>query len=278
MTKYLLVAALIIGVGMVGYVGCGGFKDRIDVAADKTLEEIDKLLGKWQVARKTVERKLNEVQEVTEKVSEQHVRFKVKYERSLKKQEKVTEEKATVRNNLKRLNGLLNDAKAEGSVEVDSKTFTSEELNTMATEQLKKLEFLKTQNKQVNIEVGLLKKNLDVLAKQKSTSTTQLKQLKSKIDEIDQKIELLDSQKVAQSMSNPDMDINEGFNDLQASVDKMIEDLDVEMAVQDDKLEARLLELEGELSSTTDIDDIFGEKDDVSSTQSAIEKALQDDE
>ena len=70
MAKYAVIGLVLLGVAIVGYVGCGGVQDRVGVVADKALKEIDNMIGNLDIQRKKVERKLNDVQEATRKSGE----------------------------------------------------------------------------------------------------------------------------------------------------------------------------------------------------------------
>ena len=276
MAKYaVIVAVLVVGAIIIGNMGgCGGVQDRVGVVADKALKEIDKLIGNLDVQRKTVERKLNDVQVATRNVGEEYVRFEVKYKRAVDKQEKLAADKAAVKSNLEKLKGLLGEAAESGAVTRNGQEVTTAKLNTMAAEQLQQYKLINTQSKQAETTVALLKQNVDMLAKQKSTSEQQLTKLSSMIEKIDGQIEILKAQRTAESISSPSTDINTGFEELEASVDKLSEDLEVQIAVTDEKLEARLQALDSELGNQTDIDAILNEKDDTSTTISDIDKAL----
>ena len=98
------------------------------------------------------------------------------------------------------------------------------------------------------------------------------------IEKIDGQIETLKAQRVAESIVSPSKDINTGFEELEASVEKLSEDLEVQIAVTDEKLNARLMELEKSLDGgPADIESILEDKDDVSSTLSDIDKALMEE-
>ena len=274
MAKYAVIGAILLGAAVIGYVGCGGVQDRVGVVADKALKEIDKLIGNLDVQRKTVERKLNEVQNATRNVGEEFVRFEVKYKRALTKQEKLADDKAAVISNLKKLKEMLAEAGESGSITRNDKEVSAAKLNTMAADQLQKLKLINTQSKQAETTVALLKQNVEMLSKQKTTSEKQLTKLSSMIKKIDGQIEILRAQRTAESIGSPDKDINTGFEELEASVDKLSEDLEVQIAVTDEKLEARLQALDNDLGNQTDIDEILNDKDDVSTTLSDIDKAL----
>lgn len=282
MTKFAIGLVLLLAVGIVAYstVGCDveGAKARFDVAAQKAIDEIDKMLGEWDVKRKTVVNAYDRVQEQTIKVREERVKFDVRHKRALKKQEQLQEEKAKIKSNLEKLQKLLAEASEDDKeVERNGKKIPVAKLNALAKEQVNSLSLLREQMKQVNLEVGVLKKNLDVLTKQQDTSQTQLAQLKSKMKEIDTKVDTLQSMKTAQTIGST-KSINDEFNSLTDGVDTLIGELDEEMAVQEAKLDQRIADMELELGISNDIDDILNDDDDVSSTLSDIEKALQDDE
>jgi len=242
--------------------------------ADKALQEIDNLIGNLDVQRKTVERKYNEVQVATQKVAEERVRFEVRYKRAVEKQQMLATDTATVVKKLGQLKELLTEAEETGKVTRNGREYTKAKLAEKANDELKSFNSYKEKKKHIDIEVGLLKKNLDVLNKQKSTSEQQLKKLSGMIAQIDQKIDVLKSQRSAESVVSPSKDMNTGFDELQASVDKLGEELDVQMAVQDEKLEARILSLERELEGSEDADLFVDEVDDISSTMSDLDKAL----
>lgn len=274
MAKYAFIGAIVLGAAILISNGCGGVSDRVSVVADKALKEIDKLIGDLDVQRKKVERQYNEVQEATRNVGEEHVRFEVKYKRAVANQEKLASDKASVMKNLKKLKELLGEAEESGTVTRNDREITKAELSTMATEQLQKLKNINAQSKQSETTVALLKKNVDSLAKQKQVSKGQIDKLNGLIEKIDGQIETLKAQRVAESIVSPSKDINTGFDELQASVDKLSEDLEVQIAVTDEKLEQRLMELESSLDGPADIETILEDKDDVSTTMSEIDKAL----
>ncbi len=275
MAKYAFIGAIVLGAAiLISNNGCGGVQDRVGVVADKALKEIDKLIGNLDVQRKKVERQYKSVEQATRKVGEEHVRFEVKYKRALANQEKLTSDKTSVVKNLKTLKQLLGEAEESGAVTRNGREITKAELNTMATEQLQKLKNIDAQTKQGETTVALLQKNVDSLAKQKEVSRGQIAKLNGLIEKIDGQIEILKAQRVAESIVSPSKDINSGFDELQASVDKLSEDLEVQIAVTDEKLEQRLMELENSLDGPADIESIFEDKDEVSKTLSDIDKAL----
>ena len=96
------------------------------------------------------------------------------------------------------------------------------------------------------------------------------------IEKIDGQIETLKSQRVAESIVSPGKDINTGFEELEKSIEELSVDLEVQIAVTDEKLDARIAELESSLSTDSD-DLLFENKDDVSSTLSDIDKALMEE-
>ena len=174
---------------------------------------------------------------------------------------------------MKTLKGLLTQAEESGSVTYQNREVPKAELNSRATDQLEKLKLVNAQTKQSETTVALLKKNVDMLAKQKMTSEQQLKKLTSMIQKIDGQIELLQSQRTAESIASPSKDINTNFDDLEASVKKLDEELQVQIAVSDEKLEARLQQLESEMGSTEN-DPFFEAEAAPSTTISDIDKAL----
>jgi chromosome segregation ATPase len=282
MTKYIIGLVLLFAVGIVAYstVGCDvdGAKARFDVATQKAIDEIDKMLGEWDVKRQKVVNAYDRVQEQTIKVREERVKFDVRHKRAVAKQDKLNEEKAKIKSNLGKLQKMLADvSEGDENVERNGKKVPVAKLNALAKEQVSSLELIREQMKQSNLEVGVLKKNLDVLTKQQTTSQKQLAQLKSKMKEIDTKVDTLKSMKTAQTIGST-KSINDEFNSLTDGVDTLIGELDEEMAVQEAKLDQRIADMELELGVASDIDDILNDDEDVSSTLSDIEKALQEDE
>lgn len=278
MAKYVAVGVLLVGaVFLVSNMGgCDGAKARLDVAASKAVQEIDKLLGEWDVKKQKVQNAYEQVQETTARVREERVKTQVRYDRAKKRSDKLVSDKAQVLSNIKKLSKMLGEAEAsdDGEIERSGRTLTTVELNTMSKDQLTTLGLIKEQVKQASLEATALKKNLDILNRQQDTSAKQLKELKTKLAQIDTKMGTLKSMKTAQSISAPSKTINDEFNELTGGVDELLGQLDEELAVQEAKLDQRIQEME--LDSTVDIDEILKDESDVSSTQAALEAALKE--
>ena len=192
------------------------------------------------------------------------------------KQEGLAKEKTKTVAKLKMLKELLMKADESGATTFNGVEVTKDSLNSRATRLLDKLKIINTQNKSAETTVGLLQKNVDTLAKQKDVSNQQLIKLTGMIEKIDGQIETLKSQRVAESIVSPGKDINTGFEELEKSIEELSVDLEVQIAVTDEKLDARIAELESSLSTDSD-DLLFENKDDVSSTLSDIDKALMEE-
>ena len=277
MAKYIFIGAILVGAAvLISNNGCGAVQDRVGVVADKVLKEIDKMIDDLDIQRKKVERQYNDVQKATQQVSEQFVRYKVQHKHAMAKQEGLAKEKTKTVAKLKMLKELLMKADESGATTFNGVEVTKDSLNSRATRLLDKLKIINTQNKSAETTVGLLQKNVDTLAKQKDVSNQQLIKLTGMIEKIDGQIETLKSQRVAESIVSPGKDINTGFEELEKSIEELSVDLEVQIAVTDEKLDARIAELESSLSTDSD-DLLFENKDDVSSTLSDIDKALMEE-
>ncbi|MDB2686583.1 hypothetical protein N9Y42_05180 [Mariniblastus sp.] len=275
MAKYAFIGVVVIlaAVLISNSGGCGGVSDRVGVVADKALKEIDNLIGSLDIQRKKVERKLDDVREATKKVNEDYIRFQVEYKQAVGEQDKLVASKEKTVSNLKLLQELLGKAEESGSVTYHNREVPKAELESRATDQLEKLKLIKTQTKQSEATVGLLKKNVDILAQQKSASDQNLEKLTAMIKKIDGQIKVLKSQRTAESIVSPDKNINTAFEELETDVKKLDVELEVQMAASNEKLEASLRKLENEMGSTDN--DVFFESEDApSTTLSDIDKAL----
>ncbi|MEL7496307.1 MAG: hypothetical protein AAFN77_01765 [Planctomycetota bacterium] len=272
MSKYLIVGVLIVGVAIAAYVGCDGFSNRMDVAADKAIQKIDNLLGEMDVKQKAVENAYDDLKSLMAGVREKRIEAEVRVKSMNEKRDAMADKKTKIVKNLSKLQELLKEAEASGSIERNGKEVSVDQLKSMAEGSIREMKLLKDQLTKNNVIATAWAKNLQVLKKQEDTSTTQLKKLESQLDQIRSKKSALDAMKEAANIAGPGASISDKFNDLTESVDELLVNIDTKFSIEEAKLDERAAQMEQD--ATIDIEDILNDKTDVSGTLSEIDKLL----
>ncbi len=229
MTKFIvaavLLAALVIGLSMAG---CG---PRAGVAADKIMDKIDKVLGELDVKQKDIQIKYAELEKATEAVRDQRIETQVRLERIEIEKTGYEAAKAKIENNLKELMPRIEEAKQSEDktyVNDNDKAFTLEQLATLADSMMNEHSQIESQlTSRVKTLYDVLSRNMTLLTNQEKVATDNLKQLKLRLEEINQKKAAIDAIKEASEFAGPSTSINEKFDALNKDVEDLLTDMEV---------------------------------------------------
>lgn len=269
MLRFLVFGVLACGLVAAAIIGCG---PRARVAGKKVVEEIDNLLGKLNVQEEKVLGALKDVQVATRALRDKTIEAKVQVKSFARKTEALQEEKSKAMKELASLKDLLKEAESnDGKITRGKKEVTIAELKGYAEGTIKRIKLLKDKLKSNETVAAAWAKNLDMLTKQDSTSKAQLAKLEDQIEAIRSKKSALDAMKQAENIIGPNESINEKFNNLSSEVDKLINDVDTEWAIQEAELEERMIEMS---SPSVSLDELLNDDSDVSSTMEDIDAML----
>ena len=113
-------------------------------------------------------------------------------------------------------------------------------------------------------------KSLTVLTKNEQVSGEQLETLENQIEEIKAKKMALDAMKEASTIAGTESSISDKFDDLTKDVDTLLNEVEVQMAVETEKVDERLAESASDLS----VDEILGDDSNADDTLSEIDAIL----
>ncbi len=269
MGKVIGTAVLIIGVCLIAYLGCG---PRVNVAKDAAIKKIDDLLGPLNVKQKEVEMAYDELKNATAGIRDKRIEAQVRVKAMQAKQADYEQEKQKLVADLGKLKTMLADAESTGSIERDGKEIPIEKLKTIADGTVKKVKLLNDQIKKNQTIADAWAKNLDILKKQDETSKTQLAKLEGQLEQIRSKKLALDGMREAATIAGPGTSISDKFNELSESVDELMVSIDTKWAIEEEKLNERIAEVEQD--ADVSLDELLDDKTDVSSVQREIDELL----
>lgn len=273
MSKYLLIGLLIVGVAIGTYVGCG---PRMGVAKDAAIKKIDDLLGPLNVKQKEVEMAYDKLLTASSGLRDKRIEAQVNLKALTDKKAGLATEKAKLVGDLTKLRQYLSDAEATGSTKVGEKDVSTKELKKVADQTTRKLRNVKEQISRNEVISAAWAKNLNVLKKHEETSDDQLTRLDGQLNLIRSKKSALDAMKEASTIAGPGASISDKFDELTASVEALMINVDTEFAIEEAKLDDRIAEVE-QASSLTLEELLNDDKTDVSNTLSEIDELLKDE-
>lgn len=271
LVSLVIAAVLIGGVYLATTSGCGA---RAEVAKDKVIEKIDKLLGKLDVQQKEVQMQFDELTTDTRKLKDDRIRAQVKLEQINKEKTQLVERLAKIDSGLKKLQPMLKAAQENGEYKEGDKTFTVEQLKAIADGTLGERKTIQSKlDGRIKTLVAAYAKNFDFLTKQATAADEQLKKLGDRIEEIKAKKSAIDAVKEASLLAGPSQSITDKFDKLNSDVDALFTEVESTMRIEEAKLDEQLAEMD---SSSVSIDELLKDDTDVSGTLSEIDKILGD--
>ena len=275
MLRYLFASLLIVGIVLGAYVGCG---PRVQVAGKKILKKIDTILGELDIQLQKVENKKQSLTDQTAAIKKKLYVTEARLEQMQKGQDERKAAAASLKSDLKQLQGYLGQAKesASGEVEIKGQQISKERLIGWATDKANILKRTKESIKSKNKLVTVYEKNLALYRNQVSVSQDSLKKLTNQIEEIKAKKEALDDTRRATLLDGKTVSINDEFKDLTKDVDDLLVSVDAELKLETDKLEERIADAEAAAGSAT-LDELLDDESDVDKALSDIDALLSDD-
>jgi chromosome segregation ATPase len=263
---------LIGGLGTALWFGCNGTAARVGVAKDNVIKQIDKVLGELNVKRKEVQIAFDKIEDAYHGLREKRIEAKILNDRFAKDTIELEKSHDVLRDNLEKLKPLLEEAQASGKVERNGKEVSIGELKALATKTINEMkrnqELLAHKKRMANIATA----NLKTLTANEATSKTQLERLRSDLEEIDSKKDMLDSMKTDTSLfTGTGTSINDEFEKLSKDVQSLMDKVDTQVAVEEAKLEDRISDIE---ATPATVEELFKDDTDVSGTISEIDAML----
>jgi chromosome segregation ATPase len=252
-------------VGLMGVIGCG---PRAEVAKDKVLAQIDKVLGELNVKEKQIDSKRRELADEMQVVREKKFNAAVRLELLSKRQEASKQELEKLKQGLARGQPKMKEPQETGKIELNGREVTAEELNRMAGELINRVKSKESEIGSQQTSIDALKRSADFLASQEKAAADMLGKLDLKISEIKDKKIAIDAVKSASSTVGNDSSINDKISSLSKEIDDMFVDVETAMRVE----EAKLDELKNQ---TISADELLTETgSDLDATMSEIDAIL----
>jgi chromosome segregation ATPase len=255
----------LLGLGLLGSAGCGA---RAEVAKDKVLAQLDKVLGELNVKEKQIDIKRRELTGEMQVVREKKFNAAVRLELLTKKQDSSKQELEKLKQGLARVQPKMEEAKVNGKIELNGREVTADELNRMATDLINRVKSKESELGSQKTSIDALKRSADFLASQEKAAADMLGKLDLKISEIKDKKIAIDAVKSATSMVGNDTSINDKINSLSKEIDNMFVDVETAMRVE----EAKLNELQNQTMSADELLTETGS--DLDATMSEIDAIL----
>jgi len=255
----------VVGLGLLNVSGCGA---RVEVAKDKVLAQLDKVLGELNVKQKDIDLKRKELSNEMQVVREKKFNAAVRLELLTKKQEVSKQELDKLKQGLARVQPKMEEAKANGKIELNGRDVTADELNRMATDLINRVKSKESEINSQQTSVDALKRSAEFLAGQEKAALDMVGKLDLKIAEIKDKKIAIDAVKSASSVVGNDTSINDKISALSKEIDNMFVDVETAMRVEEEKLN----DLK---SQTTSADELLTETgSDLDATMSEIDAIL----
>lgn len=235
-------------------VGC---EARSQVAMDKITERIDKMLGELDVKRKKIDNQIKELETSLSEVNKKRINAEVRLEGYRDKTKSISDRLTRIKTVLAKYHPHLDATEA---VEIDGKTLSPEEIKTNANLLADEFESLNKNLGGYEKSVEAFERTHGLLDTQEKQGKTLMKNLKSKLEEIDVKKEAVEAMKSASGLAG-DSSISDKFDKLADEVDNLFVDVETAMRIE----EGKISDLQGKIESEgNSVDKILDEMDDTS--------------
>jgi len=259
MNRSLLLSSLFLSL----LLGCGDA--RTEVAKDKVLAQVDRLLGEIDVKKKEVEIGVHKMDEALDTLRKGKIDAKV---RLAKTDERIAEleQKLTLADSA--LGRLRDYLQQDGDVEINGKAFTVPQLKEMADKAISARKKLDREAEGLKASQKRLQEVVRILESREAEGSERLATLKLNLSEIDSKAVALKSMQEAASLTGDSGKID--FDGIEKQVRDLSTKIDVELAFQDEKsqslvsneqrLETIIKETSTASDTLTEIDHLLGAK------------------
>jgi len=223
----LTLTALIFAASLVG---CGA---RGEVAKEKVLSQIDRLLGETEVQKKQLEISLRDMRKAVDTINEGRISATVQLE---KMAEKVEAQEARVGKYKGDLTVLATKIKEGQSVSLGGKSYNPDELKVVAD---KVVDLTKSANKELE-SLRRSRKNLEVAVNSLTSRHTEAKEklvaLEGRVREFDSKISELKTLKDARALAgDSDKTLAANFEALEKQIDDIHTKTETELRVEQER-------------------------------------------
>jgi chromosome segregation ATPase len=222
----LALAAVVVAAGVGLVLGW----PRVEVAKDKFIAQVDKLLGEIEVRRKEVQLAKADVERSVEELSRGKIALEVKVESLDRKANDVRKKLDDADAALAKLGPLLRQAQeTKAAVSVGAATWSPTQLDKAARDVLSYRKRLETDLNNLKERQQLLGAAAGEVARRYQEANEKLESLNHRIVEIDDKVETLKALKAtAQVVGESDQGLTERLADLE----KKVESLDEQVATE----------------------------------------------
>ncbi len=270
MVKTIVLGALVLalGVGVAFFYGCG---PRAEVAANKVIAQLDKVLGNLEVKRTKIKQNREKIVKKLANSRDKRVGAEVRLELFEKKKAASEAKLEKTKQDLQKLKGIIEEAKASesGTVTRNGKDFTTEDIaaSVVKLTQQYKLDEANVKNLQVSIDA--LSRSVTVLKTQEKSATDLMINLDNKIAEIDNKKIAVDAVRQASVLSGDDASISDDINALNKEIEDMFVEVESALRVEEEKINAMQAE-------TDAVDELLAEPTDLGGLMDDIDALLGD--
>jgi len=210
--------------------GCGA---RTEVAKDKVLKQIDKMLGEVDVKRKEIELSVNGLKDGIEGMRKAKIKAQVKREQMDRQVGDIQQQITQVDDILKKLRPHLN---ATTPVEISGTTYSVQQINEAADKLLKERKMLSDNLDHLHQAQASLDNTASTLEKRQIECQERLKRLEVQLAEIDTKsVALKAMQEASASMGDGDKSLASNLDSLEHKVKDLFATVETELRSGDEK-------------------------------------------
>ncbi len=237
MVRIIAVGVLLLGVVGIAVVGCG---PRAEVAKDKIIAQIDKVLGELDVKRKKIE--INQQKLVGElaDLREKRIGTQVRLEQLQKKKDASVKSLDKIKTDIGQLiaRGKEVESSETKSITVKGKEYNAEDITRIATELTLRHKTALATVKNFDSSIQALSDSVSFLETAEKKAKEAMSKLNAKISEIDSKKIAVDAVRSATEIGNSDSSILDRINSLDKEIEDMFVDVETAMRVEQDKLDS----------------------------------------
>ncbi len=234
MTRFIVIAALLVGVVGIAIYGCG---PRAQVAKDAIIDKLDKALGELNVKRKKIEMKQNELRNKLDALKKSRYLSEAKLDLMKEKRDKSQSALDSIMGKVEDVKALVSEAQASDTktIERNDKTYTADQIAATAQQVAGSAKAEQTKLAGFKASYEAMEKAVSVLKSQETTAVKLMADLEQKVSEIDAKKIAVDAVKEASSITGGES-IGDDFAALQKEIEDLGVNVDAALKMETDKM------------------------------------------
>lgn len=230
--QYLSAVAGLVLIGGVVFVGLQGCGARGEVAKEVVLEKIDSLLGKLEVQRKEIGISIEGMEKAVTGLRKAKIKAEVRQDQLNRQIEPLETKQASIDSTLSKLREHLT---ANEPTEIGGKTYTVEDMKSMAQKLIDARKELNAQIERLRGPIAQMAKVAETLGRKQADYEARLADLESQVAEIDAKKIALDAMKEAsRQMGATDEALASNVGKLESDIADLNAEVETQLRVEDE--------------------------------------------